>query len=43
MKCPFCGYESKEQHCEHCKAVIPVPKTKEEPIKKRKELKADGT
>ena len=31
MKCPFCGYESKEQTCERCKALIPADKPKEEP------------
>lgn len=30
MKCPFCGYESREQVCEKCKALIPVQEPKKQ-------------
>ena len=50
MKCPYCGHESKERHCEYCHAMIPdeMPKqeNKEEPNtnrRKRKEMRTDGT
>lgn len=49
MKCPFCGFDSKTQHCEHCRAMIPVAKEEpkeEEPVsirRKRKEMKEHGT
>ena len=40
MKCPYCGCESKEQHCPRCKAMIPVEtakeETNEEPVKVRR-------
>lgn len=31
MKCPFCGFESKNQLCEKCNAWIPAEKSEEKP------------
>lgn len=31
MKCPFCGWDSKNQICDKCSALIPAEKPKEEP------------
>ena len=38
MKCPFCGYNSKEQQCEKCFAWIPAEqsKPKDEPKPSRR-------
>ena len=40
MKCPYCGYDSKEALCEKCRAMIPAEKPKEktndEPVKVRR-------
>ena len=41
-KCPYCGWESEHDICDHCKAAIPSEKPKEEPRRvknKDKELK----
>lgn len=40
MKCPYCGWESENQHCDHCKAWIPTKnETKEESEKTREQNK----
>lgn len=49
MKCPYCGFESKNQICDRCHAMIPEQKEdkpKEEPVttrKRHKEMNKDGT
>ena len=36
MKCPFCGYESREQLCEKCQAIIPAEKSETKPMEEPK-------
>lgn len=44
IKCPYCGYESTELICEHCKAAIPKKDEKSSRNRgKEKELKENGT